>query len=85
MATFNKLCPMNFSGSDLYKVKMSEFYSELQISSIRALPIALKSPAARIFFKNFINIIISSEYDNKLISIDILHFVYTINVVIQIF
>ena len=85
MATFKKLCPMNFSGSDLYWVKMSEFYSEMQISSIRALLITVKSPAARIFFKNLINIIISSEYDNKLKLLDILHVVYNINFVIPIF
>ena len=81
---FEKLRSMNFSGSDLYWVKMSEFYSEMRISSIRALLITLKSPEAQIFFTNFINIIISSEYDNLLKLLSILHFVYTINFVISI-
>ena len=66
MATFEKMGLMNFSGSDLYWVKMSEFYSEMQISPIRAFLITLRSPAARIFFKKILNIKITSEYYNSL-------------------
>ena len=73
---FKKLRSMNFSGSDLYWVKMSEFQSEMQISSIRKLLITLKSPVAPTFFKKIINTCMIPEYSNRLELLDTLHLVY---------
>ena len=56
--------------------KMSEFYSERHIRSIRPLLITLKSPAAPTFFKNFINTCIIPECGNRLELFDTLYLVY---------
>ena len=79
MATFKKLGPTNFFGYDLYWVKMSEFYSEMQISLIRALLITLQSPAARTFFENFKKSCITPEYANKLELLDTFNSIYPKN------
>ena len=70
---------MDFSGSELYYVKMSEFSSETHISSIRAILITLKSPVAPTFFKKIINTCMIPEYGNRLELLDTLYLVYPKN------
>ena len=85
MATFKKFGSLYFSGSDLYQVKMSEFYFGSHIRWIRPLLITLKSPAARTFFKNFKKSCITTEYANQLELLDTFNFIYPKNFLWTIF